>query len=258
MTPDAPFPVDAAAASAGSWLEEFHSFTLFHLVTVAVCAMVMIGICLLGRRWADTARERRLRIGWCAAIVLWQGFAVVWWLLPSNYELGRSLPLHVCDAAAWIAPFALLTKSKWLRTLLYFWGLGLSTQAFFTPVLEHGAGHLRYWLFWIGHTQIVGSALYDLIARGYRPVFADYIRVSVANAVYAGLLIPFNILLGVNYGYLGDATPDRDTLINALGPWPHRLILMWLIVQIGMLIMWLVWPVAERMRGVMRGRGEAN
>jgi len=255
MTPDAPFPVDAAAANAGSWLEEFHSFTLFHLLTVTVCAAVMFGISLLGRRWRESDREKRLRIGWCVGVFAWQGFAVVWWLLPSNYELGRSLPLHVCDLAAWLAPFALLTQNKWLRTLLYFWGIGLSTQAFFTPVLEHGAGHLRYWLFWIGHTQIVGSALYDLIARGYRPVFADYIRVSVANMVYAVVIISFNIAFAVNYGYLGDDTPGRETLMDFLGPWPQRLILVWLITQTGMAVMWAAWPVGERVRDVMRGAG---
>ncbi|MFG0258989.1 MAG: hypothetical protein ACF8LK_01445, partial [Phycisphaerales bacterium JB041] len=147
------------------WAAEFHAFTPQHLVTLMVLVGLMAGSCWLGRRWLpgdggpvpSPARgaprssgpdwEWRFRLVWVCTTVAWQAMAVVWYLLPRNFDWYESLPLHLCDLAAWVAPLALLTQRRWLRSLLYFWGIGLSTQAFFTPVVDGGHGDIRFWLF---------------------------------------------------------------------------------------------------------------
>ncbi len=93
-----------------------------------------------------------------------------------QYTFAQSLPLQVCDLAGLVGPMALLTRKQWLRAILYFWGLGLSIQGFIQPVLkDKGLGDVEFWLFWANHTMIVGTAVYDLVALGFRPKTRDFL-----------------------------------------------------------------------------------
>lgn len=233
--------------AADAWLH-FHPFTPMHALSAGVCIALMFAAALLGRRWRESARERRLRVAWGWGIVAVQTLALAWWLLPANFTLRNSLPLHLCDLAVWAAAVAMLAGARWARTLLYFWGIGLSTQAFFTPTLNEGPGSPIFWLFWIGHTQIVGSAVYDVLARGYRPAVSDLAVGSVATLLWAAAAIAANLALGVNYGYLGPSSPSRPTVVDALGPWPLRVVWMVLLTQTLFVALWAVWPLADRVR----------
>ncbi|NRA58733.1 MAG: TIGR02206 family membrane protein, partial [Phycisphaerales bacterium] len=133
----------------------FSVFGPTHLVAVGVCIAAMAIFVLAGRQ-ANEQREPQIARTWAVFWLIQQAIATTYWLLPAQFEIGKSLPLHLCDVLGWLGPFALLLAAppRWLRTILYFWGIGLSTQAFFTPTLEQGPGDLRFWLFWISHTQI--------------------------------------------------------------------------------------------------------
>lgn len=235
-----------------SWATDFRSFTLFHLVVVLVCGTLMVGSVVLGRRWRGTPREKVLRYTWVWATIGWQAFATVWWLLPANFDPLKSLPIHLCDIAAWVAPLALLTQDKRLRALLYFWGIGLSTQAFFTPVLRAGYDTYEFWLFWMGHTQIVGSAVYDCAVLGYRPTFAHWWRVVLFNIALVAVVMVINEVAvpaifggpGSNYWYVGRTLPEAKTLLNELGPWPMRAVWLALLGIVAMWVAWVPWGVA--------------
>ncbi|MDQ7014014.1 MAG: TIGR02206 family membrane protein [Planctomycetota bacterium] len=190
--------------------------------------------------------EWRLRLIWAWTTIAWQTMATVWYLLPRNFDWYESLPLHLCDLAAWVAPFALLTQKRWLRTLLYFWGIGLSTQAFLTPVVEGGHGDFRYWLFFIGHTQIVGSAIYDVVVLGYRPNLRDWGVVTLLSLAWIVPVTAFNLLMDVNYGYTGRMTPGGTTVLDYLGPWPWRLGTMFVLTQVLWGVVCVPWVVADR------------
>lgn len=242
----------APGAQTWSWAAEFRAFTPFHLLVAAACAALIVGSVALGRRWRGTARERRLRGVWVWATLAWQALALVWWLLPANFDPGTSLPIHLCDLAAWVAPLALLTQDRRLRALLYFWGIGLSTQAFFTPVLREGYATYEFWLFWVGHLQIVGSAVYDCAVLGYRPRFAHWWRVVLFNLALVGVVMVVNDWAvplafgggGANYWYVGRTLPEAKTLLNALGPWPGRVAWLALLGATAMLLAWAPWGVA--------------
>jgi hypothetical integral membrane protein (TIGR02206 family) len=225
------------------WATEFHAFTWQHLATLAVFFGLMAGSCVLGRRWRGQRRERVLRHAWIWSTFAWQSAAVVWYLLPAQFDAYESWPLHLCDIAAWVAPLALLTQRRWLRSLLYFWGVGLCTQAFITPVISGGHGEIRYWLFFVGHTQIVGSALYDMIALGYRPALRDWGVVTLITIAWLAVVTPINVLFEVNYGYTGNH-PVRGTLLEYLGPWPWRIVSQLLAGQVACGLVYLPWAVA--------------
>ncbi len=234
--------IGAPPAHLPDWLDTFASFTAAHLVTVAILALAMAFSCGIGRTWKDG--EPRFRAAWAFFIIGWQSWHVVWWLLPERWDLAESLPLHVCDLAAWIAALALLTQHRTLRTMLYFWGIGLSTQAFFTPVLSEGPGHLIFWFFWIGHTQIVGSAIYDVVVLAYRPSLKDLRTALLISVAYAAIIFIFDWAVGANYAYIGPSKPEQRTIIDALGPWPLRAIYIALIGTAAVVLAWAIWPLA--------------
>lgn len=237
-----------AARPGADWATSFSSFTAFHAVTLATF-LAWIGLALLiGRRLRGTPGERTLRHGWGAFIVIFQLGTTVFWLLPSNFDLGRSLPLHVCDLVVWPAAFAMFSEARWPRMLVYFFGVGLSTQGFLTPVVEEGYADIRFWLFWIGHTQIIGTGVYLIVVLGYRPSGRDLVQAIAAGVAYVAAMATFDAWLGVNYGYVGPITPDKPTIIDRLGSWPGRVFILVGIVAILFTIMWGIWPVAMRVR----------
>jgi len=240
-----------ATARPGS---SFSAFGSTHLIAVAVC-IVAIAIFVLAGHQASKVRERRIAQAWAVLWLVQQAVATVFWLLPAQFDVRTSFPLHLCDVLGWLGPFALLLgpsqRTRWLRTMLYFWGIGLSTQAFFTPTLEQAPGDLRFWLFWISHTQIVGAAIYDITVRGYRPSLADLKVAVFVSLCWAVPIIILNWATGLNYGYLGKDL-DGTTILNALPPWPWRIFAVMGIVLVLFTVIWGVWPVSRIIAG-MRG-----
>lgn len=236
------------------WLDEFASFSLFHMVTVGVFVGLMFAGCWLGKRLGVNSRQEiRVRTGIGILIIIFQTYSNIWWLMPARTEvhgLLNSFPLQLCDLAAYTAALALITRWRIFRTLLYFWGIGLSTQAFFTPVVPVGPAHMHYWLFWIGHTFIVGSAMYDLVVRGYRPRLVDFRNALLVTLGYGLTVFMLNIWLDTNYAYIGNQQAERPTLVDKLGPWPWRAFAVGGLVFLDYLILFAIWPIIWRLRGI--------
>lgn len=233
MTPHAAaagFLLSVADPGGAGPLHEFRPFTWFHAATVVALLSSILAMALLGRRWRGTPAETALGAFWGGVIIARQGIEVAWYFLPRNFALEKSLPLQFCDVAPWIAAAALLTRRRLARALLYYWGIALCTQAFVTPTLGEGLSHTRFWWFWLGHTHIVGAAAYDLIARGYRPTWSDFGRVAWITFAYAMALVIFNAITRLNYGYLGPTKPGAPTIIDLLGPYPVRILILFAIV----------------------------
>ena len=152
---------------------------------------------------------------------------------PSFFRIWISLPIHVCDLAAWFAVAYLLTGARLMRVLLYYFGLFLSSQAFFTPVIGdgEGIGTIRFWLFFVGHTHIVGVALYDVIVLKYRPSWRDFFLVCTLGSAYVIAMIFLNRSLhpDANYGFLGPRD-KQPAIIQSLGDYPMRIVWMSFIV----------------------------
>jgi hypothetical integral membrane protein (TIGR02206 family) len=232
-----------------AWLHEFQAFSAHHVLVLCVSALIMGALLGVGRHWRGTPRETLWRRAWGAGIVVTQIVTITWWLLPANWDPGVSLPLHLCDLSVWVGAVALLAPSRLAACIIYFWGLGLSTQAFFTPTLQEGAAQMQYWWFWIQHTQIVGVGLYVVIVDGFRPRLDDLGAINLVTFGYLGAMLAIDIPLDLNYGYVGQADPSTATVIQRLGPWPLRLVWMAMIVEAVFLVMWAIWPLGLRRLG---------
>ena len=229
------------SASAGDWLYRFEPFSAVHVAVVMLTAAVGTLIIWAGRRWRDTPRGRRLDL-WLAGAAL-----LIWlvcngaWLLPHKRSLASSIPIHVSDVIGLSLPLALVWGWRWIRAIVYFWGFALTTQAYITPDLADGPATAPFWMFWLAHMVILAGALYDVAVRGFRPIWRDYGVALLALVCYAAIVLPINVLLDVNYGYVGRATPDQPTLLDHLGPWPRRLLPMGALAVIALALPMLPW-----------------
>lgn len=165
----------------------------------------------------------------------------IFYFLPANFRFDTSLPLHVCDFMAVIASISLIKPNKKTSALLYFCALVLTSQAIATPTGNQDPTTFRFWLFWFLHAGIISASIYDLIVRKYRPIFKDYIFVIGCDLLYIALILPLNVIFGWNYGFIGNLKPDTPTIIDALGPWPQRVIWMLALVVAVQFIMYLPW-----------------
>jgi hypothetical integral membrane protein (TIGR02206 family) len=220
-------------------MAEFHSFSLLHAVMIGALVAFTWLIVFLRRRFAPARwLDPSLAI---IAIVFWM-LDHGRWLLPSAFDPA----LHICNLAGICVPLVLLTNVRLFRTILYFWGLGLSTQSVITPDLVIGPATFGFWMYWINHTIVIAVPIYDVIARGYRPTWRDYRAIMIVSLVYASMMVPLDIALHANYGYLGAGMTKQATLLDYLGHWPLRAV--W-VVLLGLCVMALVmlpWEIASR------------
>ena len=191
---------------------------------VVVAAALITAVVGAGRRWRRIApdRERALRRALAWFVLATQAASLWYWLRPARYDPTISLPLHVCDLVPWVAALVLLVgPARWPAAagLAYFWGIGLSGWGFVWPVLRSGPATLHFWLFWLVHLQIVGTACYLVFASDWRPTRRDLRIAAVGTLAYAIAITPANLLFAADYGYVGPGGGPA----SLLGPWPWRM-----------------------------------
>lgn len=180
---------------------------------------------------------------------------VVWtvshgyWQLPGQFDAATTLPLQMCHLTSLIASAVLLTRNYILRAVLYFWAFGLCTQALITPSLVDPPTSPIFWAFWFLHGFVLLAAIYDLAVHGFRPYWREYRMACIAAAVYVAVVLPVDLALGANYGFVGKSKPLHPSIVDLLGPWPERLLLIVPLAALAMLLALLPWLAARRLAG---------
>jgi hypothetical integral membrane protein (TIGR02206 family) len=232
----------------GAW-DVFVPYSALHVVTVAVCALLIAAPTLLGRALRSRAAkhgEAALRRMLAAlAVACWLAYNV-WWNR-HGIDPRTGLPLQLCDINGLIAPLALVTGWRWARATLYFWTAALTLQAFIQPALTAGPASLVFWAFWTAHTLIVACAIYDVVVLGFRPDWSDFRRAFAASIAYVALVMPVDLWLGANYGFVGNPPPDVAVppFVMMLGPWPQRALVLIALVPLGFVLVLLPWRIAK-------------
>jgi len=219
----------------------FVPYSWFHAVVVALCAIAIAMPSLFGRT-LDKNGERMLRRALAAsALVFWVAYNA-WWNR-NGVDLRTGLPLQICDLNGLIAPYALLTGRRWARATLYFFTFTLTLQAFIQPELTSGPANLVFWAFWTGHSLIAASTVYDLAVLGFRPGWGDLVRALAAGFVYVAAILPLDLWLRADYGFIGNPPPDLKIppFVDALGPWPQRAVVVVAMAVVGFVVVLLPW-----------------
>lgn len=236
-------------------MEAFRPFTMAHGaallgITVAILFAVWFGrrqrdtgVALLSDGAEPTTFERTL--AWIN-VAVWVA-AHGWWQLPGRFDPTLTLPLQMCHITSLIASGVLLTRNDSLRAILYFWSVALCTQAMITPSLVEPPSSHVFWSFWILHGFVMMTAIYDITVNGFRPSWRAYRVACIAAVSYVALVLPVNIAVGANYGFVGPSKPLHPSIVDLLGPWPERLLLIVPLAALAMFIALAPWLVAARL-----------
>jgi hypothetical integral membrane protein (TIGR02206 family) len=242
-------------------MDAFVPYGGLHALALVICAMAIAtpaGLASL----LDRQQEMILRGALAAlAVAYWLAYTI-WWNW-HGLDPRTGLPLQLCDVNGLLAPLALLSGWRAARATLYFWTAALTVQAFIQPALTAGPTSLVFWAFWTAHSLIAACAVYDIVVLGYRPCWSDLGRALAVSAAYVALVVPINVWLGSNYGFLGNPADAHEIppFINALGPWPQRAIILTALVPVGFVIVLLPWlilgPRRNREQPVVAGTERA-
>jgi len=227
-------------------MSAFHAFSPVHVVSVLVLAAVVSALAIVGRAHRGTTFGRGLELGLAFALAaLWTAYQV-YDALRFGFNVRYSLPLQLCDLAALLAAAALVRPQRTLHAITYFWGCALSTQAVITPDLAGGPSTLDFWAFWSYHAFVVGSAVYIVFVRQFRPTGRD-LSLSIAWGVaYAITMFAIDAAFDLNYGYFGRGQPTQPSLLDFLGPYPLRCLFMVVLAAAAMSLFWLPWALPSR------------
>lgn len=230
----------------------FRAFSPLHGLTLLVCVALFFVVVKMGLAAEKAGREPRMTR---VIAMLGLGF---WFVHQGHYVIVRgewidSLPLHICDLAGLLGPLALLGKNRLMRTMLYFWALGLTIWGLLTPVLTVGPSHVVFWFFWINHGSVLLYAIYDCAVRGYRPYAKDWGMACLVTLGYVAVIVPINIGMGWNYGYLGNVELDAKTPLALLPEWPWRIIGIEVLGALMLAHAWLPWEVVRWRQRKKRG-----
>ena len=195
----------------------FETFGPEHLLWLVILAAAGTAVCraaAVQNGQEDTARRDRLTL---AAAVL----PVLGRALPALYEIRRgiygmdSLPLHVCSMAGYgcLLHYVLSRRARRsvqvLSELLFYPGLPGALLALLFP----GWGWCKPFSFlsiceFLGHGGIVLYVLLRLRDGGICPGLQRAWIPVLFCALYACLMLPFDLASGMNYGFLLVPSPD--------------------------------------------------
>jgi hypothetical integral membrane protein (TIGR02206 family) len=228
----------------------FHPFSSEHLITVVIGVVVVAVLLALGRQGGN---GRTLSTAVLAFLNLsaYPFNQAAWLSRGKPLALDNILPLHLCDIAAMVSGFALITGSPVLCALTYFWGLAATFQALLTPAVSVGFPEWAFITFFIQHFAIVAAALHLPIVEGWRPkqpLWKSPLEVYGWSLAYLVLALAVNSALGTNFGF-ASRPPDNPSLIDHLGPWP------WYIFSMQAIAVSLFFLLALPLAGKRPGRG---
>ena len=212
-----------------------------HLVMIAVFVAGVPLAALLGRR--DRRTDGRVAGRALALLLLVATVPLQLYDALTRFELGVSLPLHLCDLTWPAAAIALWTRQRWAVGLTYYWGLALTSQGIVTPSLGEAFPDVRFFAFWALHLLIVWSAIYLVWGLGLAPRWQDYRTALAVTLSWVLGAYLFNLAADTNYGYLV-RKPSSGSALDLLGPWPVYVVAEVAIVAAVWALM--TWPFNRR------------
>jgi hypothetical integral membrane protein (TIGR02206 family) len=194
-----------------------------HVLTLVLLAAVAAALIWCGRQMRGKPAQDWFSRAFALAILIGQGAMQIETMLPWNWSLEFSLPLQLCDLAWMVAVVALWTRRREVASVLYFWGLTLTTQGLITPHLDFEFPSFEFIMFFYGHGAVVLAAIYLTWGVGLHPDWNDYRRTLAATLIWGVSVFTLNSLVRTNYGYLNHK-PPMPSALDFLGPYPLYLV----------------------------------
>lgn len=175
------------------------------------------------------------------AYTAWSIYAGIW-------SVAYSLPLQLCDAAAFLSAVMFLSNSYRIFEIVYFWGLGGSLQALLTPDLYYPFPHFVYFNFFLGHGAILIAIFYIVTVKKYKPTLKSILNVFIITNVYAAAISLINLLTGGNYMFTC-RKPQGISLLSFLSPWPWYILSLEAVALIIYFLLYLPFAIWSKRKG---------
>jgi hypothetical integral membrane protein (TIGR02206 family) len=199
----------------------FSAYGPSHWVVLALFAVGVLVLVPLGRSQDYPAARRFSKV--FAVVVLVAQLTIQVYSM-TRWRIDHSLPLQLSDLAGYVSAYALWSYRRWACTLMYYWGLTLSTQALVTPALRGpDFPDVEFLAFWIIHLVVIWAAVYLTWGRRIGPTWRGFRFTVLVTLCWAAAMLVFNHFVGTNYGFL-NAKPAQSSLLDLMGPWPWYLI----------------------------------
>lgn len=147
--------------------------------------------------------------------------------LYNNEKITELLPLHLCNITLIFTIIMMLSSSKTLFQLCYYWSLG-AIFAIATPDVKYSFPNFMTLSFFVTHFYILFAVIYACIFFKFRPTLWGYFSAFITiNLICIGVYF-LNDKLGTNYLYV-NRVPDFSSPLNYFGEWPYYIIVVELI-----------------------------
>ncbi|NMC54760.1 MAG: TIGR02206 family membrane protein [Chloroflexi bacterium] len=197
----------------------FELFGPAHLIALGLVALVIVALCVIGRR-LDAAGRMRIRRGFAVTLVVVEVSWHVWNAATGQWTAQTMLPLHLCSALVWLSAVMMLTGNYRIYEFAYLLGIAGASQALLTPDAGvYGFPHFRFFQVILSHGSIVGGAIFMTVVEGYRPTPRSLLRVLLFGNLYMAFVGLVNWLVGSNYLFIAHK-PETASLLDVLPAWP--------------------------------------
>lgn len=139
-------------------------------------------------------------------------------------KITELLPLHLCNITLIFIIIMMLTGSKKLFQLCYYWSLG-AIFAILTPDVKYSFPNLLTLSFFITHFYIIFAIIYLYIFFKFRPTLLGYFSAFFTINIICLIVYFINNHLGTNYLYV-NRVPDFSSPLNYFGEWPYYIIVV--------------------------------
>ncbi len=222
---------------------KFSAYGPSHWTVLVVFAIGSAALVWIGHRQNESQARLFGRVVGALIMAIF-GAALVYKLVQPT--IAQSVPLQLCDLAELAAAYALLSQRKWASTLVYYWGLPLSSQALITPDLNAPDFPSHSFLtFFALHLLIVWTAIYLTWGIGVRPNWGGYRFAVITTLAWGAFTLVFNTIAGTDYGFL-NRKPVNGSLLTLLGPWPFYVLVE--VVIVGAVWALMTWPWERKRR----------
>ncbi len=227
-------------------MKTFEVFSNTHFLAIVIIIFFNFFIYFLFKKKYSFQKDKYFRITLGIILLLAELSLILWYIFTSQFDMGISLPFHLCRLANIFIAVMLFLDSRKLYKIMYFIGLGASLPALITPDLPYNFPHFGYIKFFIGHGGMLTAVLYMTAIKKYRPDFKSVIK----TFIYLNVAIPFialiNIITGGNYFYLSHK-PSGFSLMNFLNEWPWYILNIEIIVFIIFIIFYIPFLVNDHL-----------
>lgn len=229
----------------------FSPYATDHLVVLILTAVGIAGFTLLARRAGRWRNGQVVRAAMCysltAVLLLNAAATKAREVISGEFDVRRSLPLHLCEIGIFVTAAALIAVGNSVRRrvgvrgepaapratvsvsaqrlyeLSYYWGVGGAVQALLTPEIDAHFPSPRFVSFFVMHAVLLIAPLMMTLGLRMQPGRRSFGRVWCVTNALTVCVILVNAALGSNYMYLC-GPPAAASLYDYFGPWPWSLL----------------------------------